>query len=84
VILVLSGYPNVAFLIDFKPGWSTAPGFQGDAVKDAPSTGTHGYLPDHPELRFTFMVMGFGVAKGRDLGVIDMRQIAPRLLPCSE
>jgi predicted AlkP superfamily pyrophosphatase or phosphodiesterase len=71
------GYPNAAFLIDFKPGWSAAPGFRGDAVKDAPSTGTHGYLPDHPELRSTFMVMGFGVAKGRDLGVIDMRQIAP-------
>ena len=71
------GYPNAAFLIDFQPGWSAAPGFRGDAAEDAPSTGTHGYLPDHPELRSTFMVMGFGVAKKRDLGVIDMRQIAP-------
>jgi predicted AlkP superfamily pyrophosphatase or phosphodiesterase len=71
------GYPEAAFLIDFKPGWSAAPGFRGDAVKDAPSTGTHGYLPDHPELRSTFMAMGDGVAKGRNLGVIDMRQIAP-------
>jgi predicted AlkP superfamily pyrophosphatase or phosphodiesterase len=71
------GYPDAAFLIDFKLGWSAAAGFSGDAVKDAPSTGTHGYLPDHPELRSAFMVMGDGVAKGRDLGVIDMRQIAP-------
>jgi hypothetical protein len=34
-------------------------------------------LPDHPELRSTFMVLGSDVAKGRNLGVIDMRQIAP-------
>ncbi len=61
------GYPNAAFLVDFKPGWSAAGGFRGDAVKDAPSTGTHGYLPDHPELRSTFMVIGSGVARGRDL-----------------
>ncbi len=71
------GYPNAAFLIDFKPGWAAAGGFRGDAVQDAPSTGTHGYLPSHPELRSAFMVMGPGVAKGRNLGVIDMRQIAP-------
>jgi predicted AlkP superfamily pyrophosphatase or phosphodiesterase len=71
------GFPIAAFLIDFKPGWSSAAGFRGDPVKDAPSTGTHGYLPSHPELRSTFMVMGSGVAKGRNLGVIDMRQIAP-------
>ena len=76
-IIKRGGFPNASFLIDFKPGWSAAPGFRGDAVTDAPSTGTHGYLPDHPELRSSFMVMGGGVAKGRDLGVIDMRQIAP-------
>ncbi len=33
--------------------------------------------PDHPELRSTFMAMGNGIAKGKDLGLIDMRQIAP-------
>jgi predicted AlkP superfamily pyrophosphatase or phosphodiesterase len=71
------GYPDAAFLIDFKPGWSASAELSGDAVKDAPGTGTHGYLPDHPELRSTFMVLGAGVAKGRNLGVIDMRQIAP-------
>jgi hypothetical protein len=47
------------------------------AAVPAPSTGTHGYLPDHPELRSTLMIQGTGVAKARDLRVIDMRQIAP-------
>ncbi|MFC6645419.1 alkaline phosphatase family protein [Granulicella cerasi] len=71
------GTPNALCLIDFNPGWSASGAVRGAAVKDAPSTGTHGYLPEHPELRSTFMVMGEGVAAGRDLGVIDMRQIAP-------
>jgi len=39
--------------------------------------GTHGYLPSYPEMRASFFIMGKGIAKGRDLGVIDMRQIAP-------
>jgi hypothetical protein len=47
------------------------------AAVPAPSTGTHGYLPDHPELRSALMIQGTGVAKARDLRVIDMRQIAP-------
>jgi hypothetical protein len=28
-------------------------------------------------MRASFFIMGKGIAKGRDLGVIDMRQIAP-------
>ena len=71
------GYPDCAFLVDFKPGWAAANGVHGAAIQDAPSTGTHGYLPDRPELRSALMMQGAGVAKARDLGVIDMRQIAP-------
>ncbi len=71
------GNPDAAFVIDFKPGWAAAGGRRGAVIKEVPGTGTHGYLPDHPELRSTFMVLGAGVAAGRDLGVIDMRQIAP-------
>ncbi len=71
------GNPDAAFVVDFKPGWSAIGAMRGAALKDAPGTGTHGYLPDHPELRSTFMAMGKGIAKGKDLGLIDMRQIAP-------
>jgi predicted AlkP superfamily pyrophosphatase or phosphodiesterase len=39
----------------------------------------HGYFPALPEMRSTFLVMGKGVAKGRNLGEIDMRSIAPTL-----
>jgi hypothetical protein len=39
--------------------------------------GTHGYLPSFPEMHASFFAMGFDVSHGRDLGIIDMRQIAP-------
>lgn len=71
------GTPDAAFVVDFKPGWSSTGAMRGATLKDAPGTGTHGYLPDHPELRSAFMVMGKGITKGKDLGLIDMRQIAP-------
>jgi len=71
------GFPDGSFLIDLKPGWSTRGGFRPPFVVETPGIGTHGYLPDHPEMRSAFFVMGPGVARGKDLGVIDMRQIAP-------
>ena len=39
--------------------------------------GTHGELPDVPELRAAFFLVGPGVPAGKDLGVIDMRDVAP-------
>ena len=41
--------------------------------------GTHGELPDVPDLRAAFFVVGPGVPAGKDLGLIDMRDIAPSL-----
>jgi hypothetical protein len=39
--------------------------------------GSHGFSPEYPEMRASLFVMGSGIAHHRDLGVIDMRQIAP-------
>jgi hypothetical protein len=41
--------------------------------------GTHGALPDLPDLRAAFFLVGPGVPAGRSLGVIDMRDVAPTL-----
>jgi predicted AlkP superfamily pyrophosphatase or phosphodiesterase len=71
------GFSDASFLIDLKPGWSTRGGFRAPFVVDTPGIGTHGYLPDHVEMRSSFFVKGPGVAEGEDLGVIDMRQITP-------
>jgi predicted AlkP superfamily pyrophosphatase or phosphodiesterase len=39
----------------------------------------HGYLPEKPQLRSSFFIVGPHIAAGRSLGEIDMRRIAPTL-----
>jgi hypothetical protein len=73
------GYPEAAFVVEFKSGTTAGGARRGEVVAAAPGTGTHGFLPQHPELRASFLITGPDVAKGRDLGVIDMRQIGPTL-----
>lgn len=80
-IRALGGNPVASFYVQFEPN-AYAGGFKG---KDAPlagpsgSKGTHGYFPTSPLMRSSFMMMGPGVARGRNLGEIDMRSIAPTL-----
>jgi hypothetical protein len=52
---------------------------RGDLLTPATSLGTHGYLPERPEMHASFFVQGEGIAAARNLGVIDMTQIAPTL-----
>jgi predicted AlkP superfamily pyrophosphatase or phosphodiesterase len=73
----LGGFPGAAFLVELKPGYQFDGAYSGPLVTPAPSTGTHGYLPDRPEMRASFFIRGSGIAHGRQLGVIDMRRIAP-------
>lgn len=80
-ITAMGGNPEASFYVSFEPN-AYAGGFKG---KDAPlvgpsgSKGTHGYFPTSPLMRSNFMMMGKGIAKGRDLGEIDMRNISPTL-----
>jgi len=78
-IVKRGGFPNAAFLVDYKDGYAPGTALAGSVVQDAPSTGMHGYLPSRAAMRSAFMIKGDGITAGRDLGVIDMRQIAPTL-----
>lgn len=70
--------PNAPFFVDSKPGYSMSAGLTGAVVQDQQTTtGSHGFLNTHPEVNSSFFAMGAGVAEGKNLGVIDMRQIAP-------
>jgi predicted AlkP superfamily pyrophosphatase or phosphodiesterase len=75
----IGAFPDAAFLIEMKSNYQPGFDLSGDAVVPIPSTGMHGYLPDNPEMRAAFFVQGKGIAVGRDLGTIDMRQIAPSI-----
>lgn len=67
------------FFVDARIGYQFAARTGGALVTPGTSRGTHGYFPDHPEMRSTFIVNGPAIAAGRDLGEIDMRDIAPTL-----
>lgn len=78
-IVKRGGFPQATFLVDYKDDYDPDNAFSGPVVEDAPSTGMHGYLPSRPAMRSAFLLQGKGIAAGRDLGVIDMRRIAPTL-----
>ena len=51
----------------------------GPVISKVKPGGTHGELPDVPELHAAFFFAGPGVPAGKNLGLIDMRDIAPTL-----
>jgi len=73
------GYPNASFFVSLKPGWRTGAALTGPVVAKVKPGGTHGELPDVPELRAAFFVVGPGIPAGGDLGLMDMRDVAPTL-----
>jgi len=73
------GYPGASFFVSLKPGWRTGMALSGPVVSKIRPGGTHGALPDVPDLRASFFLVGPGVPAGKDLGLIDMRDVAPTL-----
>ncbi len=72
------GFPDAAFLITMKLGFYVTADPTGDLLTELKGTpGSHGFSPQFPEMRASFFMMGPGIARHRDLGLIDMRQIAP-------
>lgn len=72
--------PDADFVVTLKAGYSTGGALSGPLVIDTAGRGTHGYNPlTTPEMRSSFFATGSGVARGKDLGLVDMRQIAPTL-----
>lgn len=80
-IAKVGGNPQAAYYVNLKPGFVTDifRGASAPLIAPTPVKGMHGYLPGPAHLEATFMVMGKGVAAGKDLGRIDMRAIAPTL-----
>jgi len=73
------GYPPAFFLVSLKPGWRTGSTLDGPLLSKVKVGGTHGELPDLPDLRASFFLIGPGVPAGRSLGLMDMRDAAPTL-----
>jgi predicted AlkP superfamily pyrophosphatase or phosphodiesterase len=73
------GSDRVSWFVVFKPGYEM--GIRPDAPLPSPShyRGMHGYDPARADQRATLLIAGPGVPAGHDLGVVDMRDIAPTL-----
>jgi len=70
-------FPGASFLVVMRPGYYAGSATSGDLVADMTGRGGHGFAPDEPDMHAAFFISGAGIARHRDLGVIDMRQIAP-------
>jgi predicted AlkP superfamily pyrophosphatase or phosphodiesterase len=71
-------FPTASFLVGLKPGWQAATTPMA-AMTSPGRGGQHGHLPDLPDLHASLFLVGFGVPVGRDLGLVDMRDVAPTL-----
>jgi predicted AlkP superfamily pyrophosphatase or phosphodiesterase len=71
-------FPGASFLIVMKLGYYALADATSPLVSEVQGTvGSHGFSPEYPEMRAAFFIAGPGIVHGRDLGLIDMRQIAP-------
>jgi predicted AlkP superfamily pyrophosphatase or phosphodiesterase len=78
-ILAQGGNPGAALYVGFKPGYEMAADPAAPLVGPSMLKGMHGYFPDTPEMRSTFIIAGPGIQPKHALGEIDMRDIAPTL-----
>jgi predicted AlkP superfamily pyrophosphatase or phosphodiesterase len=76
-IRALGGFARADFMIAFRLGYvaSTDPAAPLRGVSDA--RGMHGYLPTDPSMFATFILDGGHTPLKGNLGIVDMRDIAP-------
>lgn len=71
-------FPGAGFLVVMQSGYYVVTDTTSPLVSDIPgSRGSHGFSPEYPGMLASFFIAGEGIAQHRDLGLIDMRQIAP-------
>ena len=76
---VLGGFPDAAFVVALRSGYRLGTKLTGPVTAPVKPGGTHGYAPDVSEMNSSFFIAGPGIGANRDLGQIDMRDIAPTL-----
>lgn len=72
-------FPGVAFWVGLKSGWRAGAALTGPVVTKTAHTGTHGGWAEMPALHAAFFMVGPGIPAGKDLGTIDMRDVAPTI-----
>ena len=74
----VGAFPQAEFLVVLQLGFDAGEHLIGNILGKVRGThGDHGFSPDYPDMRASFFATGTGIARHRDLGIIDMRQVAP-------
>jgi predicted AlkP superfamily pyrophosphatase or phosphodiesterase len=76
-----AGDPRLPDLVlSAKDGYSFSDKIAGDAVvEEGPLKGSHGYLPDEPQMRATLVAAGAGIRRGARLGLVRSVDVAPTI-----
>ncbi len=76
----LGAFPGAFAAIEGVAGATISGAMQGELITSMDSArGTHGYLPDNPEMHTGFLAKGCGEKPGTRLGIVRMLDIAPML-----
>ena len=73
------GFPEAAYVVGVKPDVRIDTRMEEPVMGPAVPLGEHGHFPENREMDASFLVVGPGVPAGRELGRIDMRDVAPTL-----
>jgi predicted AlkP superfamily pyrophosphatase or phosphodiesterase len=73
------GFPDAAFVVAMKPDVRLSGRLEGPVLAPGLPKGDHGFLPQNAEMDAAFFLVGPGVPPGRDLGRIEMRDVAPTM-----
>jgi predicted AlkP superfamily pyrophosphatase or phosphodiesterase len=73
------GFPGAAFLVGVNPDVRIGARMEEPILAPGLPLGEHGHLADNTVMDASFLVVGPGVPAARDLGRIDMRDVAPTL-----
>jgi len=68
------------FWLASRSGFAFSDSSNGDdIVVPRPLGGTHGYMPNHPEMHATLVIVGPDIRKGEDLGLVSSLDVAPTI-----
>lgn len=74
----IGGNPEVEFALSGMDGASFGNATTGEVIRPGHG-GTHGYFPDFREIQTGFVAYGPGIQKGREIPVMNLRDIAPTI-----
>ncbi len=75
----MGGFPDAAFVVGAKAEFYFSGSFEAPVVANRRVGGGHGFLAEFADMNSTFIIAGPGIPARKNLGQMDMRDIAPTL-----